>query len=235
MYTGENIPNEWEGMNPEQGDASKKTPFSVPDGYFDNLASQIMGRIRTSEISAAEEIRELSPLLAGLSRTLPFQVPAGYFEDNIQVLPVLTAADPVPSFSRIMPYEIPAGYFESLPDRILARFAEPKAKVIPIMRRKWMKLAVAACVAAVITISGLVYMNRPASSGASGADPLASELKSVPTSELDAFLNSVEGSSATAQGTVRTGEVKELLQDVSDKELDAFLEQLPADDDLAFN
>lgn len=53
--------------------------FTVPDGYFDQLPDQILGRIRALEADHAEEIASLSPLLAGMSRKMPMSVPEGYF------------------------------------------------------------------------------------------------------------------------------------------------------------
>ena len=64
------------GLNPNAGDA----PYSVPEGYFDGLASSVLAKIKGEmPVAASEEIAQLSPLLAAISRQLPFSVPDNYF------------------------------------------------------------------------------------------------------------------------------------------------------------
>lgn len=57
------------------------TPLRVPQGYFDGLPERMLAHAKASAPeTAAEELQELSPLLASLSRAYPGTVPAGYFE-----------------------------------------------------------------------------------------------------------------------------------------------------------
>jgi hypothetical protein len=61
--------------------AGKSTPFEVPDGYFNNLSDSILSKIKTQQtVSAADEIKELSPLLSSISRANVYTVPQGYFD-----------------------------------------------------------------------------------------------------------------------------------------------------------
>jgi len=61
--------------------AGKSTPFEVPEGYFNSLSESILSKIKTrQELSAADEIKELSPVLASISRTNVYSVPQGYFD-----------------------------------------------------------------------------------------------------------------------------------------------------------
>lgn len=61
--------------------AGKKMPQDVPQGYFDTLPESILSKIKEqSGLSVAEELKELSPLLAGISKSNVFEVPDGYFE-----------------------------------------------------------------------------------------------------------------------------------------------------------
>jgi hypothetical protein len=65
-----------------------RTPFAVPDGYFEDFADILIYRIRfeaegfgeIKSVSSPEEIAEISPLLAGLKNKNPYQVPVGFFE-----------------------------------------------------------------------------------------------------------------------------------------------------------
>src|SRR6059058_67269 len=94
------------GLNPD----SNGTPFSVPEGYFDGLATAVLAKIRGGQaVSSAEEMVELSPLLAGISRKLPYSVPNGFFQSNVEGLQGFTSeneASLVLSFiDKQMPYE----------------------------------------------------------------------------------------------------------------------------------
>jgi hypothetical protein len=65
-----------------------RTPYVVPERYFENFTDLLMYRIRfesdgfglINSLSAPEEIAEISPLLAELKNKNPYRVPAGYFE-----------------------------------------------------------------------------------------------------------------------------------------------------------
>ena len=57
-------------------------------------------------------------------------------------------------------------------------------------------------------------------------------MKTISTAELDAFIETrviADNSSSTVINSNKTNDVKTLLEDVSDKELDAFLDQVPTD------
>ncbi len=239
MNTRDNIQDELNGLNSNLPSDSGQTPFSVPEGYFDGLAASVMAKIKAQPpVSARSEIAELSPLLAGLSRNMPYSVPAGYFQTTVAELPILTAEDPPSAIlslvERVTPYAVPAHYFDNLPESVLNKIA-PKARVVPMIRRKWMRLA-AAVLTGVIALSGYFYFSHKSEFDAN--KPIASQLKNVSIKELDAFINTTDITSSNTE-TVQVQsaaqmEVEKMLKDVSDKELDAFLRQMPADD-LLFN
>lgn len=231
------IQNELNELNSGLNPNSDSTPYSVPEGYFESLATSVLAKVKGEVlVSALEEIVQLSPLLSGISRKLPFAIPENYFQSNIENLGAFTSENEeslVLSFvEKEMPYEAPTGYFANLPEQILERVSDSGAKVVPIVRRKWMRLAVAAVVTGIMAISGIVYFNR----GGNGTtnDP-AVAVKKASTQELNDFLksttvidmNDMSKTTATAPKTER----KKLFNDVSDKELQSFLNQLPTDDD----
>ncbi len=59
---------EFDYSSPVLGAVSKENPYSVPAGYFDGLAENVLDSIRnsTDHLSAKEELASLSPLLSGL-------------------------------------------------------------------------------------------------------------------------------------------------------------------------
>jgi len=99
--------------------------FSVPEGYFEGFAQQVLNRIKTgagvlttaAEVmkTAAESLAPLagevehaggdpfSSILAEIGRRTPYSVPEGYFEAQLPLLTVARGSNP---------YTIPADYFE---------------------------------------------------------------------------------------------------------------------------
>jgi hypothetical protein len=229
-----NINEELKGLNsalPEE----KANPYAVPEGYFEGLASAVLARVKENELSAKDEILSLSPLLASIERTLPYQLPAGYFDQNIELLPLLTGEDQRSAILELVeqqtPYEVPDGYFEQLPSEVLARTAR-KTPVVHI-RKKWMRMAVAAVFAGIIALSGFYFLDARNNNSLS----IEKQLSSVSTQELEEFIQSASilSGKEVAISPENTREVLSLLNDVADTELDDFLQQLPDVDLLSFN
>lgn len=219
------------GLSPNAGD----NLYSVPEGYFDGLASSVLAKIKgETPVAASEEIAQLSPLLAGISRQLPFSVPDNFFQLNLEGLKAFTSESEeslVLSFvEKEMPYEVPVGYFANFPEQVLEKVAKRQAKVVPLMKRKWVRLAVAAMVTGIMAISGLMYFNNR---GSATSDPVTA-VKKASTQELNDFIKSTvvnstdDNAGVTAHNATQT---KKLFNDVSDKELDAFLSQVSTDDE----
>jgi hypothetical protein len=232
------IQDELNELNSGLNSNSDNMPYSVPKGYFEGLATSVLAKIKgETSVSAAEEISELSPLLAGISRKLPYSIPENYFQSNTEGLKAFTSESEeslVLSFiDKEMPYEVPSGYFANVPEQVLEKIADRRGKVVPMMKRKWMRLAVAAMITGIVTISGIAYFNsRGGSDG--DTDSVAVELKKASTQELNAFIKSTVvdvTTPVTAQNKPSKKERNKLFDDVSDKELDAFLSQVPTDAD----
>lgn len=213
--------------------------FTVPDGYFEHFAASVLAKVKAIDAASVnDELSHLSPLLAAIPRHMPYALPENYFSELEPGLPA-REEEPLPSVlgehHRRMPYAVPAGYFEALPEAVLARVERPKARVVP-MRTRWMRVAAAAVVAGVMALSGYLYF------GGSGTNTpdfqsnpeewVARKLKGVSTDALEAFIQTADatpGGTSTASG--RAPEVRSMLKDVSDRELENFLEQVPTDDD----
>lgn len=212
--------------------------FTVPEGYFDHFAASVLAKIKAQEpVAVSDELSALSPLLAGIPKKMPYSTPENYFSELASGIPSLTNEEVFPTVlrdhNRHMPYEVPAGYFESLPEVILARVAKPTARVVHITR-KWMRVAAAAMVAGIITISSLVYFNwnKTVDPQQNPEEWVAKKLKGVSNDALEDFIQEAglsPNGNQTAQGSA--AEVRSMLGDVSDRELDKFLEQVPIDDE----
>ena len=235
MNNRKKINEELKGLESSLPGDQHQVPFSVPEGYFENLADQLLSRIRTSETSAADEIQMLSPMLAGISRTMPFEVPQGYFNENIEMLPILTGEDQRSAILELVerntPYEVPYDYFEKLPSSVIAA-TKPATPVIRA-KKSWMKMSVAAVFFGLIIVTGFWFIDKQNPE----TKTLASQLKNVSTQELDQFIkaSSVLNGTETASNTKPSAEVKILLNDVADKELENFLDEMPSEDLYALN
>jgi hypothetical protein len=229
-----NIQDELRDLNSDL--PANNNPFSVPEGYFEGLAGSVMAKIKSGNTgnseTAIEEIAILSPFLAGLSRTMPYTVPENFFQSTISELTILISEEKeseVLSFiDKSMPYQVPDSYFDLLPRSILSKVAPAQAKVIPIGRSNWKRMAVAAMITAIIGISGIFYFSNKSAS----KDPIA-QVRNASTNDIEAFLRSTGASlsgSATAQNSSRKSEIKDMLQNVSDKDVDAFLKQVPEEE-----
>lgn len=253
MTDQDNIQDELGRLNSDLPVNNSQGPFSVPEGYFDGLAASVLAKLKGQQISAADELRELSPLLASLSREMPYRLPAGYFDENLSVLSFVDGdkkSAVLDAIGKELPFAVPQGYFDTVPQQVLAKLPRPEAKLVPLFSRNWMRVAIAAVITGIVFLGGYQYFNgagdqtasqQPADTSqnwlAKNEPRVVQEIKKASTNELDEFIRTVpvvpDKQQAAAQPTEKAS-VKALLNDVSEKEIDAFLEQLPtAEDDLA--
>lgn len=219
--------------------ANSNNPYSVPGGYFDGLAASVLAKIKGElPVSVMEELVQLSPLLASIPKKMPYAIPEDYFQSNIEGLKAFTSESEeslVLSFiDKEMPYEVPTGYFANVPEQVLEKVAAKGAKVVPMTKRKWMRLAVAAAVTGIMAISGIFYFNNRGNKGATN-DPVTA-VKKASTEELNYFINATAVTDEKSQVTVNNNpKTEKIFADVSDKELNDFLDQMPADDEIDIN
>jgi len=237
MNSRNSIKDELKALESDLSSEIRFPDFEVPAGYFDGLAAAVLQRIKNSEmVSAQDELTELSPLLAGIPKSIPFSIPEGYFQSNLESIPGLKGDEDsvvLIEAGKNMPYQVPSGYFESFASSVLKK-VKPQAKVIAMNPTRWMRVAAAAVIAGIITISGIVYFSGNQDIKVDNPQWVAKKLQNVSDRELDEFVKTSDvnqGNLATVKNkTVKTADVNRLLQDVPDNELDAFLEQMPTDD-----
>lgn len=226
-------------------------PFTVPAGYFDNLADSILQRVKASgdTLTPQEELAVLSPLLSKLDKKLPFEAPAGYFSDLTEnVVSGAKAIDFVNEELENLPavlaglnnkqvYEVPAGYFEQLPGQVLTQVkqAATPARVVSLSGRRIMRYAVAAVIAGVMAMTAWWFTGKPATDPAA---PVANvekipvkELNSIPEAELESYLDNqsvalpAELLATNSKPEIEADDMQDLLQNVSDAEIQKYLEQ----------
>jgi hypothetical protein len=229
-------------------------PYSVPEGYFDGLAATILAKVKSKEVSAAAELDEISPLLAGIPKIIPYSVPSSYFEENAKNVAYIAGETESPTLNAIgktLPYSIPQGYFDALPEDILRKVAKPQAKVVPLFARTWMRMAAAAALAGVLFFGGYQLLKNDTETSVVAAQQdtadtnrslavnepaIVKEIKKESTEDLKEFIEDIQVNSQASNGENQgpDGEaVEALLKDVSTIEMESFLAAIPtADDDL---
>lgn len=246
MENRNTILNELKEISPVVAQVGLLNPYEVPQGYFENLASDILQRIKAGKAETAkEELEILSPLLSGLSKENPFSTPEGYFEDlTDNALSGARAIDFVnvelENLSPLMNslkgknvYEAPAGYFEQLPQQVLQRAKKQPAKTVSMnFTRRVVRYAAAAMVAGLIITATWLYMGR----GGEKIDPAIVGIENVSDEALQDFIenqtvNPAETSViASANTEMSADDLQEMLADVSDEELIKYAAQYGSKD-----
>lgn len=228
---------------------AKQNPYNVPQGYFENLAETILKKVKAAEAgSPKEEIESLSPLLSKLNKKIPYNVPAGYFEelagnvtDGAKAIELVN--EELENLSPLMislkgqnVYDVPPGYFDDLADVVLATAKQQQAAKVVSMNwgRKVLRYAAAAVVTGLIVTAGWLYTNNKTIIKAS-EDTVAKEtqnaVKKISDDELVKFIetedNSVDepATTATTNEEIDATDMKEMLADVSDEELQQYVEE----------
>lgn len=233
---------------------SRENAYQLPEGYFDGLAANIINRIKASETTdAGEEINFLSPLLGKLDKQTPFAAPEGYFaEFSGNIVAGVKAVDFVneelENFSPFMAalkdkqvYTVPPDYFETMPGLILQKAKQHLTPVVRInFRKRVIQYAAAAVIAGAALFSGYQYLFSNNASPALTAVAAAGDLSKASDQDLENLLTTNPTSLADivtdADSTLtlvanssagQTDDAKDLLADISDEELQQYVDQRP--------
>jgi hypothetical protein len=218
------------------------SPYHVPEHYFENFAAQVLTRIKDQH--PQEELKALSPLLAGLEKKTPFTVPSGYFDEIPGNLTAgIRAVDFVASELEILPpvladlkgknvFRVPENYFNELPGEVLKKI-KPAAPVIKMnFRKKFIQYAAAAAVVGIIVLSVWFYNNKDTGGMQTNiaAFNLDASLKKVSDAEISNYVESNLSVPLPDPGTVAGNDLdpqdmKALLADISDADLQQYLEK----------
>lgn len=248
-------PTAFEGVQSPSLEGVQPPTFQVPEGYFEGLAAQVLARIRTEE--------ELPPIFSRITRINPYRIPEGYFEELSPLLAILrdkpAYAIPEGYFDDLSPvltvahdrttYRVPEAYFAGLPERILEKVVEPvaTAKVISLERGRsgnvlkghWWYASAAAIAACFLLIFSWPQADRKGIGKKTGGVEMA--LQKVSDQEMQAYLDDQHTiltepvSNTTATLDMNEGEVKSLLGEVPDNDLQQYMEEHGKVEDLATN
>lgn len=239
---------------------SKQMPYAVSSGYFEGFAGVMLSRIKTLESNdASEELDYMPSVLNSVSKQMPYSIPSDYFEglENKLMQVVRESSDyqtPKEELENIspllsglkkqMPFTIPDGYFDTLQEEVSVKTNKPAAKVVSLGSRKWFRYAAAAVVTGIIALSSFIYFNRNSVDPNKNPDGwVAKNMKKVNADKIDEFIKLTDEETSLKESVVsttgRSDEVKELIKDISEKEIQEFLDETEAlnepDNDIFLN
>lgn len=215
---------------------SQANVYHVPPGYFDSLATTVLGRIRAMESKdAREELEHLSPFVNAISREMPYAIPTGYFEELDNSFVMVDDRDELKSISPLLdsldkkiPYQVPAGYFDQLAGPV-TQIKRGPAKILQFTSRAFFKYAAAAVVTGLIILAGFLYFNQPAQRSERILAKIEKDIKKMNESEKETLRDFIDGGiigDETAQGTtVNKTVIKQILEEIPEEELKTFEEQ----------
>jgi len=239
MTNRNTILNELKDIGSALGNYNPQNIYAVPTGYFEGFPTQVLNRIKALEAAnAKEELEYLSPLLSSVSKETPYSVPAGFFQNlSADILQKIsehadhkTSEEEIESLSPLLsslknknPYSVPAGYFETLETKT----EKKETKVISITKRRWYRLAVAAVFIGVVAIGGLLFIGqRPVTVDNPQAWINKNVTKKVSNEKIDEFVKLAEDETINTteeNDAAKQAEMKELMKDISEKEIEDFL------------
>ena len=237
---------------------SSRNIYQVPDGYFDGFAALVLNRIKAlNSADSREELNHLSPLLNTISKQLPYSVPEGYFNELPESLMAgirahedyQTSDEELSSLSPLLnsigkqnPYSVPDGYFENFGKDInLKSDNKPAAKTVSMVNRKWFRFAAAAVVIGFIAITGVSLFFNKTVPVSNTHEWVEKNMKKVSTDDINIFIQTADEEDAQKEAVATSGktDIKELLKDVSDKDIQTFLNETSSpdgnSDDLLLN
>jgi hypothetical protein len=219
------IVGELSQISPFLAESRPGMPYSVPQGYFENLTERL----------GFEIIQNSSRTMRDKIQNRTYHIPEGYFESlagNLlekirkQDAPTGELAEIAPLLNRISRenvYALPAGYFE----QAVMIPKKQKAKLVT-MARRWTQYAAAAVIAGILVTTAFLFTDNtgePEYKKYQRLD-LPAELDKMSEHELVGYLVNPETlAPVTASNTDAVAEVRNNIQSLSDEELDLYLKE----------
>lgn len=237
------ILNELKELSPVIAGLEKVNVFSVPQGYFEYLSTDVMTGIEIemglqNNTSSAENI----PLgyFDSLAETVLQKIKAQYSEDALAELRALSPM--LYSIQNENIYTVPGGYFENLVADVLDKVLPTQTKVVVMKKRSsvFLKYAVAAVFTGIMALGVFKFTGTPAKTElpdyvAQGLkiQNVDDELAKVTDTEIIKFLEA-NGSDVDAALIANSIDENELPSQedyfMDDKALDKYLNSINVND-----
>ena len=159
MEQSKEILYEIQEISPVIAAIGNRNIYSVPYGYFEGLANEILSAVIESQMPRVADVYSVpAGYFEGLAgsilqkiKTQPQEVSNEIFDELQEVAPLLN------TISKKNIYSLPGNYFQDL--SVDFTIIKPAAKVVSmnIGRRKWFRYAAAACILAILG-TGIFYL-----------------------------------------------------------------------------
>jgi hypothetical protein len=234
------IIQELNNLGSSLADAEPQNIYSIPDGYFDGFADQVLNLIK---------VNESLTWLSSLPKNTPYQVRNEYFigleERVIQAIrnhpDYQTSKEEMESLSPLLSslnkrpvYSVPEGYFENF--KIEDEEKEVKTKVVSVSRKLY-RYAAAAIIVGVVALGAILILNNRGNKINPNSNPqawVAKNLKKVSSEEINEFVKLADEES-TLKGSIaintKTDDIKELMKDVPVTQISEFLDETVVEDE----
>ncbi len=246
MENRNDILNELKELSPVVAAIEKVNVFTVPNGYFEHLSTDIMMGIGY-ENGMKYNTASGSPIA---------DVPPGYFDSladhilqNIKAQDTDDAATEIRTLSPMLysiqnenVFEVPAGYFESLHEEVLNKVMPKQPKVIVMQKRSstFFKYAIAAAFTGVMVLGVFKFTgNKPAvnlpdyvTAGLQVGD-IDQELEKIADADIVKFLEAggTDFNAALVANSVDKNELPSQEDYLTDeKALDKYLDDIQVND-----
>jgi hypothetical protein len=202
-----NMDEGWKEQSPLLRAAGKENPFSVPDGYFDDMQQQITSRIAIENISLSDSNGRLA-------------VPEGYFETLEDQIMSSIRVEKLKDLPKDGGFSVPEGYFDTLNDSIKQQVGlvdKPKDAKVRTLVPLWLKYAAAACI--MIAASAGLYLFQK-------SDTIDKQLAYIPDEAIVDYLlvNSDAGDMPVIIDNINsTADISPEIE-LSDQEIEQYLE-----------
>lgn len=189
----------------QQQAISKKDIYSIPNGYFNSFADDVLKKIKKQDNNVQQELEEISPFLSNIPRGNIYSLPENYFEQ----------LNPLPGGNQNIQ---PAGKVISLGNK----------------KSKWVNYAAAACISMLLFGGGYFFLadnkDNPVTAPvtASSSMDIQEELEGLSDSEIEAYLK--ENGNMAVFTNVGMDDVQHqnidiqtLINDLPDEEIQQYL------------
>jgi hypothetical protein len=227
--------------------------YEIPLGYFESLPETILNRIKADQTNdAGEELEMLSPLLKGIGKKNPFSMPEGYFSElsdnaiaGAQALDFVQEELSSPLLDGLknkQVYEVPAGYFEQLPERLLNKVQPQQSGKVVSMRftKRIMQYAAAAVIAGIIITTGWLYLGNNNTPDSDLPPVVATNIDKISDEVLESYIENqsilpVENTVIASNTDFDATDMKDMLADVSDEDLQQYIDKYNTAKDIITN
>lgn len=196
------IHDDWEGLSPKLAAVEMKNPFSVPEGYFDELPG------RLNRLAMLEELKADTADI--------FTVPEGYFENLPDYIEGRLFVSRLGGHAKADGFTLPEHYFENLRQRISSR-AGVKQTVKVRRIQSWIHYAAAACIT--IAIGTGIFINHQRNS-------VEAQLSRIPEEEIINYLelHSDVGDTPVIIENLNSAALSDVGEEVSKEDLKQYLD-----------